>query len=369
MTRRKPSRPSTSAKPVPNRGLRLAAGSAFVPPYAPSLINRIIDWLDRGRFPAWAFLLVVAVLLFLGLTLVEWHEGAYPAGTFRALHALIGAGVPFLIWLVRYLDRSAGNALREFSPALRDGADSYSLRYQLTTLPRTPTLVVGGAAVLIIGVMAWLFVGDLRLFEIAATPLSEAVFGVILVVTWWITGVFVYHFVRQLVLIYHIFTRQTRIDFFRLTPLYAFSHHTRRAAIAVLLFVYVDYLAADPTIRLHPMNLGAGGLLTLLAIVAFVGPLAGAHRLLVAEKTRLLDDNAHRLEAGFHELQRRMDSLRLSGADDLNKTLSSLEIERTALHRIPTWPWEPGTIRGMVTAFILPVALWLTTFALQRMLE
>ena len=68
-------------------------------------------------------------------------------------------------------------------------------------------------------------------------------------------------------------------------------------------------------------------------------------------------------------LQRRMDSLRLSGADDLNKTLSSLEIERAALQRIPTWPWEPGTIRGLAAALLLPIVIWLIQFVLERMLR
>jgi hypothetical protein len=222
--------------------------------------------------------------------------------------------------------------------------------------------------VLIIGMMAWLFIGDLRLLEVATTPLSVAVFGAILIPTWWISGVLVYHTVRQLVLIYRIYTRQTRIDFFHLSPLYAFSHHTRRTAIAILLFVYFDILVADPGLRIHPLNLAASGTLTLLALVAFIGPLGGAHRLLVAEKARLLDDNAGRLEKGFHELQLRTDKLKLAGADDLNKTLSSLEIERAALQRIPTWPWEPGTVRGLAAALLLPVVIWLIQYGLEKVL-
>jgi len=325
-------------------------------------------WLDRRRLPPWSSLLITAVVLFTIVTLVDWRDGAVPTGTLSPLHALTSAAVPFLIWLLRYLDRSAEIALGEIRSSLREGADPALLRYQLTTMPRTPVLLVGWSAVLVIGVMAWLFIGDPRVLEIAPAPWSLAVFGAILIPTWWIMGVFVYHLVRQLALIYRIYTRQTRIDLFHLTPLYAFSHHTRRAAIAILLFVYVDFLVADPSIRFHPMNVGAGGLLTALAIVAFIGPLGGVHRLLAAEKTRLVDDNARRLEAGFRELQKRMDSLRLAGADDLNKMLGSLEIERTALLRIPTWPWEPGTIRGLAAALLLPVIIWLIQFGLGRWL-
>ncbi len=341
------------------------AEPAFVPPYPPSLVDRVIGWLDRQAIPGWVILLILAALTFLVLTLVEWREGAYPPGTFRGVHALAASYVPFIIWLIRAQDRSAASAVREFREALRVGVDPAALEVELTTLPRTPTLAVGAVSVIVIALGAWLFIPDIRLLEFAPTPLSEAVAGVLLVATWWMSGVFVYHTVRQLAIIHRIYTQSTRIDFFHLTPLYAFSHHTQRTAIGILIFVYVDFLVADAGLRFHPLNLAAGGSLTLLALAAFVGPLGGAHRLMGAEKTRLLDDNARRLEAGFLELRRRMDTLSLSGADDLNKTLSSLEIERTALQRIPTWPWEPGTVRSVGAAVLLPVFL----FAVQQILS
>ena len=350
------------------RGAALTVPKPFRPPYPASAVDRFIAWLDHRRYPAWAFLLIVALVSFLALTLVEWREGAYLPGTFRPVHAMAAAYVPFIVGLIRCLDRSAAGALRQFRPALRAGVDPARLDYEITTLPRTATLAVGAASVVVIGLAAWFFIGDIRLLGLASTPASVAVAGVLLAATWWITGVFVYHIVRQLVIIHRIYTQSTRIDFFHLTPLSAFSHHTQRTAIGILIFVYFDFLVADPVLRLHPLNLAAGGTLTLLALVAFVGPLGGAHRLLAAEKTRLLDDNARRLEAGFHELQRRMDTLKLAGADDLNKTLNSLEIERAALQRTPTWPWEPGTIRGLAAAVLLPIVLWLVQFGLQRML-
>ncbi|MGH2620287.1 MAG: hypothetical protein ACRDHG_06910 [Anaerolineales bacterium] len=43
--------------------------------------------------------------------------------------------------------------------------------------------------------------------------------------------------------------------------------------------------------------------------------------------------------------------------------------EITRLARIPTWPWNPGTLRGVVATVSLPVAIWLIQFVLQRTLE
>ncbi|MFQ5596379.1 MAG: hypothetical protein ACE5HA_19725 [Anaerolineae bacterium] len=44
---------------------------------------------------------------------------------------------------------------------------------------------------------------------------------------------------------------------------------------------------------------------------------------------------------------------------ELHRAMSSLEIEREVLARIPTWPWQPGTLRGVASAVSLPVLVWL----------
>jgi hypothetical protein len=87
---------------------------------------------------------------------------------------------------------------------------------------------------------------------------------------------------------------------------------------------------------------------------------------LVEEKGRLLDECSLRIEASITELHQRVDSESLEGMDDLNKTIASLETEQNLLERIPTWPWQPETVRLLVTALALPLVLWLVQYILQR---
>lgn len=74
------------------------------------------------------------------------------------------------------------------------------------------------------------------------------------------------------------------------------------------------------------------------------------------------------METGVSELNRRMDRNEPTRMDDLNKALASLEIERAALERVPTWPWERGTLRTLVAALVLPLILWLAQTFLERAL-
>lgn len=54
--------------------------------------------------------------------------------------------------------------------------------------------------------------------------------------------------------------------------------------------------------------------------------------------------------------------------DTMNKAMASLEIERAALVRVPTWPWDPGTLRTVIAALLLPIIIWLIQYGLERLM-
>jgi hypothetical protein len=58
-----------------------------------------------------------------------------------------------------------------------------------------------------------------------------------------------------------------------------------------------------------------------------------------------------------------------AGADRLHAALTALERGRTAIERVPTWPWRPETLRGLVAAVLLPAVIWLIQFGLGKLLE
>ena len=90
-----------------------------------------------------------------------------------------------------------------------------------------------------------------------------------------------------------------------------------------------------------------------VAIVTFVWPLLGIHGRLKQEKQRLLRESSQRLEATIAELHGRVDAGELHSLAELHVTMVSLEIERSMLTRIPTWPWQPETLRGLISALLL----------------
>ena len=353
------------------------------PPYPPSWINRFADWVDRLPGASAAYY-VGAALLLAGLQWSIQMTGSRSADSFNLLVAIT---IPYELGLMHYLLRTSAGSLEEFRPALRASAhEAEDLRYRLTVLPSRPALwaaagvtVVSSGFVAIsylldrAGLASWLpggfaFPDFPAVFHIAPTVPSVGLTALILIGAWWATGTYAYLMFHQLRTISLIYSRHTEIRVFRLGPLYAFSRHTLRSALGLLLLAY-GLFAVAPEVILSPLGQGSWLLLITGAVATFLFPLWGIHRHLVREKEYMLHEAGRRMEAGVAELHRRMDQNELARMDDLNKALASLEIERAALERVPSWPWERGTLRSLVAALVLPIVIWLVQQVLQPLLS
>ena len=178
---------------------------------------------------------------------------------------------------------------------------------------------------------------------------------------------FLYHTIHQLRTINLIYTHHTRVNLFQMRPLYGLSGVTALTGLCLAAITW-GWMILNPELWGNPISMAIVLPITALAIVAFVWPLLGIHRLLEEEKGRLLDECSVRIEVAIAELHRRVDNHGIVGMDDLNRTISSLEIEQNLLDGIPTWPWRSETVRLLITALALPLGLWFIQYLLQRLL-
>lgn len=298
--------------------------------------------------------------------LVLWIEGSFATGTFFAAQVFTTGIIAYFLALFQYLDNTAVTALSTLRPALKATEEEYGrLRYEITTLPARPTLLASVVTLLIATVPESLW-GTLSSYEalVAASPISGALVYSIYLITWCMFGALIYRTIRQMRLINRIYTRYTRINLFRMGPLYAFSGLTALMAVGLTVPPY-GFMVINQEILYDTRSVGVVFLVTVLAVATFAWPLLGIHRLLVKEKGRLLEESSRRLEATIVELHQRVDSAELEGMMDLNMAIASLEIEQQALSRIPTWPWQPETVRLLATALLLPLVLLLAQVVLQ----
>jgi hypothetical protein len=341
-------------------------------PYAPSWVDHLTAWVAGLPVPSWSFYLGLGLLLLVIQGAVLWIEGAFSFPTVHRGHLFLAAAIPFFLALIHYLDERAGVALTGMRSDLKTSAEEVQeLHFQLTTLPSGTTLlaclVALGCALLIEA-----FTGEpYNLKALQAFAVSANLLRLVYLLCWWVFGAFVYHTVHQLRMINRIYTRHTRINLFRTKSLYAFSNLAALTAGNLAMIPYGFLLVNELTevIWEEPVVLSFYIVITFFALVTFIWPQLGIHRLQVAEKERLLDEANQRFEATIADLHQRIDDGKLEGIFDLSAAMGGLQSEKTELEKISTWPWEPEVVRLLITALALPLGLWALQFVLQRLLR
>lgn len=335
--------------------------------YKASWIDRFTGWIRRLPGPSWAYYFGLGVLLFLIPIIVMWAEGTPLNGTVLSAYAFLSGAIVFIFFLLHYLDERVEKAFAVLQPALTINEDVYKLiNYQLTTLPAGRTLLASLVAIALVFLSEYLG-KPYRLESLSSFPISAFLLRFFYLACWWVFGAFLYHTIHQLSMINRIYTSHTQINLFRLKPLYAFSSISALTAGSITVLPY-GFLIVNQIESLELSSLILVLLIQLIAIVTFIWPQLGIHGLQIAEKDRLLDEANQRFETTIHELHRRVDDKQLDKIAELNTTVTTLEKEMNILRKIPTWPWQPETVRWLITALVLPLGLWVIQFVLQRVL-
>ena len=335
--------------------------------YPPSWMNRFHAHLDRLPVPAWVAYVCIWIMLFGVQTSLKWLDGTYAFGTFSAFHLVFSGSAVFVFAAMHYLDRVAEKGLDAFGPALQVGdAERARLLQRLTTLPVGPTLALTVAG------LAWAVLLRLTVvrpylptLELATSPAAMIVDAGLLMLLWCSVFLLVYHTVHQLRLVSGIYRLHARIDLFQIRPLYAFSPLAARTATAMLLLC-TAWLATAPGVLQNTVILALAAAIAVLAIVTFVAPLAGIWRRLRAEKQRLLDEHHLRAKEALKRFHEELGAGGIQRMDGLNKMVATLDLEHARLSRMPVWPWSAATLRGLLTAVLLPLLVWVAQQFLLR---
>jgi hypothetical protein len=174
-----------------------------------------------------------------------------------------------------------------------------------------------------------------------------------------------FHTIRQLRMVSKIHASASTINLFQASPAYAFSQLTARTGIGLMLFAYFDFVQNPPD-PAEPVTYLLMGVVLTVAGAAFVLPLLGMHQRLVQEKHKVEAEINRGLETVHQKVQERMESEDFANLDDLDKTLSILLSLREVVAKISTWPWQAETLRGFISALLIPILIWALTEILER---
>jgi hypothetical protein len=184
-------------------------------------------------------------------------------------------------------------------------------------------------------------------------------------VTGFVLGIVVLHTIKQLRLVSHLSEVARDVDIFKPAPINAFARLTAVSALGLIAFVvaYMLYTPAQP-IAYVVQEIA----LLAVAVASFVLPLRVMHTRLVTEKKRLLGDAQERLKTVLARIHTALETNDLGIAEQLNHQLTSVRSEIDVLDHLRTWPWSTATIRGFVTALLLPIGLIVFSQVITKLL-
>ncbi len=335
-------------------------------PYPPSILDRLMRFVQRLPLPYWLTYLLIFALQVLLDHILDWADGSTPAFHFR----LILCGYALLIWgplaIMTYLDATARQSLSTFSPLLDIHPETKQrLEYEFTTMPARGVLARGvffTALYVIFTAKVFLPVVEPSLRATPPTIVRAVVEGFFA-----FNNGLIYHTLRQLRLVHRTVKLVKQFDLFRLDAVYAFSHLTARTGVAWLLLASLLYLVIP--VQVSPvavLSFVAAGIL--LALGAFALPLWAVHQRLLAEKRRLIAGHALRVKSALAQLHHSLDEGKLGDVSQLSSALNGLSVESSILEKIRTWPWSTGTLTGLLSAIVLPMALFFLQLAIHKWL-
>lgn len=345
------------------------AGEVTDRPYAPGWVDILTRRLERLPGPTWlAYVGLAAVAVPLAIV-GPAVSGLTDPGSLAA-QAFWGFVLPLALWLAHHLAGVAGDAFDAFRPALTaSGIRARRLRYEITVTPARAAAILLAFSALLTPVY---YVADpvasgivgLSPIGLLLRYVSEVFFGALLLVI-------TYQSIRQLRAVTRIHATDTRVDLFRPGPLYAFSVLTSRTAMVIALAFTVPTLVAAAPMPADRMPVMVAPWLVMgivAAIAVFVMPLRGMQGRIVAEKRHLQSEVGLRIERTIDAIHERIDHDDMAGAGSMQGALNVLLVERDLIEKLPTLPWRPGTVGGLFTAVGLPLALFVVTRLIDRLI-
>lgn len=338
-----------------------------MPPYPPSLIDRLMRFFQRLPIPYWLAYLLLFILISSLNHVLAWVDGWLPAFTFTRILLVFPLWQWGTLAVITYLNLTSEATLSGFRPLLDSDEDALNkLKYEFTHMPIRG--VVLSSIVWIIIYLLLTYVGYDAVYVRLGFGNSFKVFIFLEGLIGFSTGSAIYyHSLRQLSLVNRTVKMVKRFNLFHLDPVYAFSRLTSRTGISWMFMLGLTLLVF-PLDLANTLMLAVLGSQVVLALAAFVLPLRFVNYHLVSEKRRLLAEHHQRVESTLARLHQSLDQNDLSEIERLNDAIAGLNAEREILVKIPTWPWNTGTLTGFLSAIVLPIILLLLQIVIQKWL-
>lgn len=352
----------------------LAVQDQTLQPYPPPPGHRAEPWLVRlSRRPplhytVWA-LVLAALVLVPGLVFYQREGQSLQDSANPMLRRLLTAGLvmPYTLVMVRLLYDATAHMLRRLRPGLLiEEAEYRRLTHTLLTVDRRVERLLPALGLLTgVGALVYQYTINVGFRDgLQRFPATHLVIIPSEIAMTILVALFVYMGAERGLALYWLFQRPLAINAFDHSALAPLNRLSLRVTLALVGLVALPLLVWGGFRPSETVPLLIFVAATLSAVVAFLLPLWGAHRQMVAVRERALTANSAKLHALYVELHERVDR-KVDGRDVADEVNALVQYQRL-LEAAPTWPYQMVRIVLQVSA---PIALPLLIYILQELVS
>lgn len=331
----------------------------------PGWLFRFFVLVDRIPIPGWLLSALVVIFTAILAHLVVWGSGSLPWGQFNFYFFSLG----FYLMLVPsywiHLAKRAERDLKKFFSGSRESeAEVLNKISDFNSLPESISL-----ALLILGILSGYF--NYRFVGFPSEPLVENELPWLLAFTYMFTNVLGFMLfartIRQASLIYRYYS-ELDMDLFNPERIYALSSYGGYTSAMLILFFYFLTIISFPGFIFTAYGILVQIFIFLILVLLFFIPLSGINSRMKQTKAKLLasaNEDLRNIHARIHIAAESQD---YAGVDDLHGALSTLRDTQEMIKGIPTWPWQPDTLRNVLAPLIFPVIVFLIQLLVERLI-
>lgn len=326
------------------------------PSYSPRWLSRFFEFLNSLPVPFWVLASAYVIVLAIVRHWIAWERGLIPQGqinSFLVVNPVFSLGL-IVAW--QYMDRRAVQALNTFFAAGRKKSKAIAqITNQFLSLSPLPALVLFVAG----GVMGYGGFLDAVTVDPQAAQVWPAITILGYSLTLGFTALLIYRVLHQVRMMRRLLAN-IEADIFNPQRVYALSSYGAAMAIAIFLAQTI------PSLPLSNFFVTSGALINLYVIgimllLVFFVPLSEINKRMRANKESLLAEIGNDLKQMQARIHQAVSRKQFPEVDKMRGTLSVLREERELIQKIPTWPWQPETLRNLLTPFLIPVVVFLVT--------
>ena len=327
-----------------------------LPKYTPRWLYKFFAFIERLPIPAWLLGLLYILVSAGALHWVAWSQSVVPFG--EASVFLFSVGIftvaGFVPW--HFLSLRARSAIQDFFKSRRKSpAQTEIILSDFVSLPPlwgTVAFLLGG----LYGIISY------YQYAVPKIPLSIQVLPGWILVNYIIPmgffSIIITRLGRQTVIMRHLY-REMDVDIFNPAPIYALSRYAVVTTITLLLVIYSLVLLSLPERLLTTTDFISIVLVNGLLLLFFFAQLLGINQRMRQAKTRLLSQLSKDIESVYNDVHKAVQKKAYSAVGRMQASVVTLKHEQEILQKLPTWPWQPETLRNLLTPMLIPVIIYL----------